>query len=438
MAQINNAISSEDWIMVADLLEVVCIPAIDSIVQEQNCIEINDYLIESTSSGMPTAKSISGDMYLHSNVNPEWEARQLAESIYDPMYRGYIVWGLGLGYFVTELDRLTDGSVPIRVFEEDDLLIDIAKHYGCITKVEQPKIEIIHDPLAKRFVEELSENTGYGVMIHLPSVKKIRNPEIRTALLDHYLHIYDPVREYMSVLKNNYYSNTSLRLKNVDEIEDKIRGKDVVVVAAGPSLDDNIDFLRSCEDKIIISVGTVLKKLLDMGITPDYCVILDPYKSVYGQIDGIPDCDVPLILGVSAYWKVGRDYKGPKMIAYTKRLAGIPSIDSPSKYVFDIGSSVTTLAIDLAMQMSAQKVYLVGADMAYKDGRSHTSGTQYPLKRDVDEMIAIEGCSGDTVYTTPTLNEVRVWIECEIVRYPEIQVYNLSKTGALIHGAELY
>lgn len=44
-------------------------------------------------------------------------------------------------------------------------------------------------------------------------------------------------------------------------------GKDVFIVAAGPSLDKNIELLRERSDKsIILATGTVFQKLMRLGM----------------------------------------------------------------------------------------------------------------------------------------------------------------------------
>ncbi|SCY05368.1 Protein of unknown function DUF115 [Lachnospiraceae bacterium XBB2008] len=432
---VNSAIELEDWIFLADIIDAECIPAIEAVLFDSEQIRTEHYSIENTPSGYKTIKSLASGTYLHSATDPLWEAQQLADDIYDPAYRGYIVWGCGLGYFACKLGELTDGSVPITVFEEDEELIELGRKYGCIDQAIEHNVKFICDPMVRLFTKEMSEHPDYGLMVHRASIGKIANAEIKNALLRYYEHIYEPSRLFSVKYKRNYFSNTSLGLDYIDSIGEGIKGKEVIIAAAGPSLDDSLDFLMNRGDRMIISVGTVLEKLLKANVRPDYGVILDPGPNVYRHVEKILDCGIPLILGLSAYWKVAVNYKGKKYIAVTDGLTGVPDAYSHSDYVFKVGASVITLAIEIAMKMGAAAVYLAGADMAYRNGLYHTDGTRFQREKDDTELIPVEGTQGDTVYTTPTLNEFREWIEGEIARYPDIPVYNLSQTGALIHGA---
>lgn len=92
-------------------------------------------------------------------------------------------------------------------------------------------------------------------------------------------------------------------------------------MAAGPSLDDNLEFLRENQGKkTIIAVGTVFRKLLENKIVPDMAAVLDPQERTYKQIEGLEDKKVPMLLAVTAYWKFAANYKGDK---YLVPLAGM-------------------------------------------------------------------------------------------------------------------
>lgn len=434
---INDAIEHDDWILMADLMEEVCIPAIESVtIQDDERQETGDYILEKSLSGLMTIKSRISESYLHSTIDPLEEAFQLANDIYDPSLRGYIVWGCGLGYFADVLGSLTDGSVPIRVYDEDEVLIKIATDYWGADFDKKRNVTFIYDPDAIRLTSEMARHTDYGLMMHLPSIKKIKKTKIREVLLDYYYSKYEPYRRFLPFLKRNYYSNRSLGIEYVDALENEIGGREVIVVSAGPSLDDTIDYLREKKDRVTIAVGTIFRKLLDMSIIPDYCAFLDPHEAIYKQIDGLTDAGVPLILGVSAYWKIGYDYRGKRYLAMTKGINGVQDAYSDVKYIFEVGNSVTTLAIDIAMQMGASAIYLVGSDLAYGKGISHASGTPDISFADEADLIPVQGVSGDTVYTTGVLNNTRRWIENEIRKYPQIPVYNLSRSGAYIAGTK--
>ena len=62
----------------------------------------------------------------------------------------------------------------------------------------------------------------------------------------------------------------------------EIKSDDVLIVASGPSLDRNIEELKSIQNSItIISAGSAIGSLLRNDIQPDYAVLLENNKSVF-------------------------------------------------------------------------------------------------------------------------------------------------------------
>ena len=267
----------------------------------------------------------------------------------------------------------------------------------------------------------------------MTSLQKIQNDELKSVLWKFFMK-WNGYWQFKDRLDINFRENSVNCSKNVCELKDRIKGRVVVIIAGGPSLDDNLDFVRSCRERniIIMSVTTVLKRLLKEGIVPDYTVLMDPKEETYAQIRGIENEDRPvMIVGSTSYWKIASVYSGSKYIAFQE---GYDPAENKAREigveVFPTGHSVTTLALSIALKFGASKIYLVGADMAYKDGASHASGTAQLHTTDNDRLIPVQGVNGETVYTTMSLATFREWIEDEIAKYHDIPVYNLSKTGA--------
>ncbi len=433
--EINSALEKDDMVLCADQIEAGVIPALAECCRgEENIVE-GRYSIEPTMSGFLTVKSMEQGIYLHSNNDPILEARILMEKYHDPTFREYAVWGAGLGYHIAELYRLSQGAVTIRVYDDDPVLLDIAKKYGVYRDIPDDRFSLIEDRNGSQFVDDISNGTG--IFIHLPSLQKIQNEGLKDVLWKFFMKWNG-----FSQIKNNLAVNFRENLINCDEnicaLKDRIKDRDIVIIAGGPSLDDNIDFVKECGEKgrIIMTVTTVLKRLLNIGIVPDYTVVMEADEEVYAQIRGVEHEDRPaMIVGSTSYWKIASAYSGRKYIAFQE---GYDPAEAKAKEmgvdVFATGHSVTTLALSIALKFGVSGIYLVGADMAYKDGVSHASGTAQYHTTDNDRLIPVQGVNGDTVYTTMALNTFREWIETEIEKYPNIPVYNLSKTGALIQG----
>ncbi len=431
---INRSLDEEDMIMAADLIEGICIPALQSVVQHKASIHKSRYVIESTSSGWMTVKSDVSGQYLHSNNDPMWEAEELARSIYDPYEEEYLIWGMGFGYLPLKLSELSDGSVKIKVFEEDEELVRLADDYGVGKLLPDRNVDVILDARGSRFSKELGDSDNKGIVIHRASVKKIADDKLRDILLRFY-NDYESITHYSMILKRNCCQNHLNINNNADELKGVIKDRDVVIVAAGPSLDESFEFLKESEGKrVLIAVGTVFRKLLKEDIIPDYVFFMDPNPEIMVQLEGAMDTAIPAILGESTYWRIAKEYRGEKYLALMSNLKIIRPDKDNANSEYNTGGSVTTLVLDVVLKQSAKSIYLVGVDLAYKDGSSHAAGTKDAPMTDGGSECEILSNMGQVIKTSEKWNKFRMWIEKEIAEYPDIPVYNLSKTGAYING----
>ena len=72
------------------------------------------------------------------------------------------------------------------------------------------------------------------------------------------------------------------------------------MLSAGPSLEKNIALLKECHEKfIIISGGRTLSKLKEIGVKPDFFVMIDGDEIAYDLVKENLNWDIPLIFQVS-------------------------------------------------------------------------------------------------------------------------------------------
>lgn len=391
--------------------------------------EEGDYLFESSASGFLTLKDVKCDKYIHSAADPMWEAFKLAEYIFSPEKKEYAVWGLGLGYLIYQLYRISDGTVRIHVFEKDARMVEYAKHYGVLDWIPEENLELVLDEKPDAFLRSAAKrDTGFYVF--LPRVYR-EAPDVRRKLEDVYMQFATP-KKLQRDSELNYWNNHRNVRRAVSETSRCFAGRqDFIVVAAGPSLDDKLEFLRENQGKkTIIAVGTVFRKLLENEILPDMVAVLDPQERTYKQIEGLEDKKVPMLLAVTAYWKFAANYQGDK---YLVPLAGMHE-EQESEEAWVIGGTVTHLAIEAAVRFGARNIYLVGVDLAYPKGVSHAEGLMDRTVKNTEDMLPVEGVGGLPVYADTMFILYRKWIEDKIALTPDITYYNMSHVGARIAG----
>lgn len=457
---IASSMNSEDFVLLADSLNSfiyeVLIP-----IQQAVFTDLGDYIseiydsiaknsnslafAEETAFGHTTLlyKSVT-PRYLCSTQDPMLEGYILAKENFTPEADAYHIWGIGAGYHIYALYQLTHGSTDIYVYDNDSFLFDIARS-ECLGPWQEvfgnPRIHLITDPDVTKFSASLScENNKY--LIHRPSMLKLpenTGSEIQRKKILQKLQITLVSFENQ---KNDIYLNFYKNIKYSDDYAENLfpefAGQTVVVVAAGPSLDKNIGVLKKAlEDgaKIkVICVGTVFKKLIKESITPDAFFVMDPGKGTYAQLVGAEDLKVPIIINTSTYFEFAQNYHGKKYLACQ---AGFKPAENLGHTLFNTGGSVTTLALDFAIQSKAKRIILIGCDMAFTDNQSHAGGTADQRNTKGEERLSVKGYYGGTVNTGYLLSLYREWIENRLKSEDtkDIEIVNATEGGAYIEGA---
>ena len=235
-----------------------------------------------------------------------------------------------------------------------------------------------------------------------------------------------------------------LSAPSVETLAGAFAGATLVLVAAGPSLDNALPFLRRVAPHALIVTGnTSFRALAAHGLSPHLTVTIDPFPATDLGYEGQPLGDTHLVSPVFAYPGVHRRFAGrlfgmPDESPLLRRLrtaAGCPP--SPSL----LGeATVSTTVINLASYFGCSRVVLVGQDFAVADdGRTHASDTFYTdcgLNRQDDEKVhRLPGTTRSAV-TVPTRHR---WylraVEERIAHTPSIRYINTSHRGAAIAGA---
>lgn len=430
---------SYNTILVGDIIAKVIIPLLEKYIALYTKIEVDneegDYIFESTDSGFLTLKSVERNYYFHSIDDPMWEAKKLAEYIFEPEKREYALWGCGLGYLAYQLYVISHGSIKINIFESDARIIEYAINYGVLDWIPEENLNIVIDKDILPFLH-CAERDNTAFHIFKPELELV--PDDVKSIFGNLNMEYITDRKFKKMYKINFWRNIESNAKLVSQFDTAGLSDEYVIVAAGPSLDETLDFVEQSKGKrTIVAVGTVFKKLIEKNIIPDIVVVLDPQERTYQQIEGIEDQTVPMLILSSAYWKFAAAYQGDKYLVTTPILPEMVEFaKQKDEETWLVGGTVTSLAMEAAIRFGATKVYLVGVDLAYPDGISHASNTMDRSEKSTERMIPIKSVTGGLVYTEQNFIVYREWIEDRIKMTPHIKYYNMSKIGAHIEGAE--
>lgn len=394
-----------------------------------------------------------------------------------------VLLGLGMGYNAIALDARQD-IVQTEIYEHDAFVIKAALHYSDLSAIlANGKVSIYYDPQLKSFSERLSRLNKADVLIHYPSLQNIQNKQLRDRVEDFFLH-YSSVRSQEKQLRGNFIMNTTdvpedtpsnisadkslntsaytRSIQTADSLIPEFQGKNVLFIAGGPSLDDNIAWLadmyteytvtsycaenvtsrslnETCggEEYIVVCVGTVLKRLISEGIIPDYVIMTDAQPNMQAQISGIDASKLSLIYLSTLYYKVPRMWNGRRYIALQSGFEPAERIHKVNGgLLFNTGGSVSTFALDFFFQLKCAKVVCMGLDLAYTDGMRHAGDL---VSGNFGDCRMVAAVGGGTVSTAKNLDNYRMWIEQRLkMRNNEekgVKCINVSR-GAVIHGME--
>lgn len=178
-------------------------------------------------------------------------------------------------------------------------------------------------------------------------------------------------------------------------------GRRAVVAAAGPTLSEELPWLRAGRGEVtLVAVNSSLIPLLKAGIVPDFVVAVDEHPSIANHLRVPPEwreacTSVPLVHVVTLVRAALQEWPGPRYAARLQ-LPRFEKLKSPEGQLWCSGT-VTHSACDLARQLGASDLVLLGADFGYPGGRSHAEGAvaAADLRTEHRKVRVADGRGGD-------------------------------------------
>lgn len=217
-----------------------------------------------------------------------------------------------------------------------------------------------------------------------------------------------------------------------------------ILVAAGPSLNKNIQELKNAKNKaFILAVDTAVKPLMKAGIVPDAFFTIDPHKMLeLVDIEGAEQ--IPVIAPTSARHALLERQKGKKIFYFDGYAIPLHIYSMNKKEFWNVagGGSVACYCLSLLYKMGFNTIILVGQDLAYTGGKSHADGTfqEEMPQEDTSNMVMVKGNYEEKVPTLANLRMYLEWFQMYVAGIKErydVRVINATEGGAWIEGTEL-
>ena len=403
------------------------------------------YSVEETQKGYLTIK-IQRDghhRYYHSNKDPREEGMYFASHYYNEEAFSYEVLGAGLLYHIWGLADKVSNALPINVYEPDLIILIINMMHYHLGHAFEHFLTLHYDPNLTKLINAIETNP-YGFVIHAPSIDNIAMDTMKERMRSFFI-TDSSFRNQRTLLDCNFKLNVKA-LELSDDVSKKVEhdvwryffGKDIYIVAAGPSLDKNLEQLRQKpKNAVIISTGTTFHKMISMGIRPDYVMVTDPNERVIFQLRENEKESIPMILLSTANRQFIQKYHGKKYLIFQKEYkpaeeyAGLNNLT-----LYETGGSVTTTALDFSIRANAGRIIFLGLDLAFTNNLAHASDTSNMIATDEEELIEVKEYFGGKVLSDAKFIMYRKWIEKRIQRKDahQIQMINATEGGSYILG----
>ncbi|MBN1054445.1 DUF115 domain-containing protein [Clostridium botulinum] len=372
-----------------------------------------------------------GNIFINSKYYPAKEGEKFIE-LNEKFYKNkdvVMVYGLGLGYHINELLKRCNDNCKIYIFDADKEIIKVADNLGVLENVRKDKRVKIFENYSQKFLQDFVNISQLvdDILIYKPSVKLLHDEYmcLKNALEDYSISKI-AVERFSEVMSENYEYNLKLKTRTLKEFFKRVNvtGETVIIVAAGPSLDYDINTLKTINGKVkIFSVGRALKTLMENEIKPDMITIIDSQEVVYNQLKGYENLDIPLcFLSTASRWTVS-NYNGPKYMFYNE--------ENKDDIIINTGKTVAVATLDIAIKGGAKEIIFVGQDLGFLNNKSH-AGTINDVPEDgvYKKVLSV---NGNMINTNSGYMYFKRQIEKEIEQNPNVRFVNCSK-GVRIKG----
>lgn len=443
-------------------------PALFEVHNSVKKTELQDVTVFTSVNQMPTLQFIKDgrSMYLHSRYNPAQEAEKIINNLVDIDQYNYILfYGIGLGYHVEEVLKkhpdkkiaLIEPSVEVfKAFVEQRSLEFIIGHQITYFKVGLSKED------TELFIDEyfniIQEKT---LLITLPSYERYM-PEQSKDFITKFKQTVKEKRQGMLVnysFQKRWTLNSLLNLpttistRNIlhDFNSDVFKNKPAIIVAAGPSLNYELEHLRYIKEHglaYIFSVGSAINTLVENDIFPDAMCTYDPTsvnQKVFEKVISANIENIPMVYGTSVGYETLKSYQGPKLHMITSQ-------DTVTNYYLkkknneavdkvNDAPSIAVVTLELLYKLKCSPIILVGQNLAYKDKQRYSKdmGYQHITSTITDEELLsaqkVKSVDGNEVYTNESFNRMRNQIEFYLSHALQgVEVINTTRGGAFIEG----
>ncbi|MEG1847128.1 MAG: 6-hydroxymethylpterin diphosphokinase MptE-like protein [Lachnospiraceae bacterium] len=369
-----------------------------------------------------------------------------------------VLFGFGNGMYVRTLLENCEKEVRILLYEPSlTLFLKVLEEFDCSAILADERVVPVvaeegelsyEDMLAReldiRDIKELilESYLNYPVLFHEEWDAFYKKLEVICQTIT-------ASQDVMGRFGASYYLNTIMNYrsfaysKSIQELWQRLpHTLPAIIVAAGPSLDHNIEELKKAAGKsFLIAADSALRVLLAHHIVPDAFVSIDGEKDL-AHFTEERIREIPLFCNLSSRYQLLEAH--PDNLFFVQDMnPHVQEFLSKEEVLLPItssGGSVANEAFSIAKLLGFTTIILVGQDLAYTDHRTHAKETvrgEQNLAIESQNTIEVEGIDGQPIASSLEFKIYLDWFEYEIKNYRGLHVIDATEGGAMIHGTEM-
>lgn len=230
----------------------------------------------------------------------------------------------------------------------------------------------------------------------------------------------------------------------VQKLKPVFQNVPAIIVAAGPSLNYNIDKLKEVNgNAIIAAVGTGIQILEANNIRADLAGAIDVWKSEEELFQNLNlNRDIPLLYSSHLCYSIPSIISGPKFVMNCGLMDTY--INTNLKWeqynIFTGPSIANTIAYNLS-ELGCNPIIFLGQDMCFAEEKWYAKGAKNNADFTKEQLekqgyIKTKNKKNKDVYTMNTFLGMKTSMEQCIEQHPYIKYLNGTEDGLKIKGAE--
>ena len=328
---------------------------------------------------------------LHSTIDPAREAKTTwNRTVRAELKKNdiQIVFGLGLGYLFKRAYVSAESKIFI-IEPFIEVMRFVLEHVDFSNELSDSRVFItdnvgdIYEKLQKEYL------SGDRVEFLFLNQYALTNQELLQDLTSKTFEIVEGRgNDDSTIFKlNNQWIQNFLRnvvyfpdARPLGFFEGKFADKTALIVAAGPSLADDLEKIKANQDKfVIISVGRAFKTLVNADIVPDFTIFADPWlcsRQIKGAEDFLEKTNV--ILLSKSDKAILECFKSKSKILYFTQtdpmIKLFENVESQNIGFYKSGSSVSIISYYAAKALGFGKIIFSGLDLSFIDNKIYSDG----------------------------------------------------------------